>query len=292
MRAFASDNYAGAHPEVLAADRGGQPDHAVSYGDDPWTARAVELLQVQFGATAQPWLVFNGTARQRAVARRAHAHVGVRRHARDVAPARRRGRARRSAWPASSCSRCRRPTASSRPTQLGPLLARQGDEHAPQARVVSIANRPSWAPSTRSPRRARWPTSPTPTACCCTSTARGWPTRPSRSARRWPRSRPRPAPTSLSFGCTKNGALGVEAVVFFDEPAPATVSRGCASSTPSCLEDALHVRAGRRAARGRPVVALGGARQRDGRPAGRRGRGDPRRGAHARGRRPTRCSRG
>src|SRR5206468_3376447 len=62
MRAFASDNYAGAHPEVLAAIAEANRDHVVSYGDDPWTARATELLKVQFGATAQPWLVFNGTA--------------------------------------------------------------------------------------------------------------------------------------------------------------------------------------------------------------------------------------
>ena len=40
MRAFASDNYAGAHPEVLAAIAEANADHAVSYGADPWTARA------------------------------------------------------------------------------------------------------------------------------------------------------------------------------------------------------------------------------------------------------------
>ena len=49
--------------------------------------------------------------------------------------------------------------------------------------------------------------------CCCTSTARGSRTPPRRSAARWPRSRPTRAPTSLSFGATKNGALGAEAVV-------------------------------------------------------------------------------
>ena len=50
MRAFASDNYAGAHPEVLAAIAEANADHAVSYGADPWTARATELLRAQFGA--------------------------------------------------------------------------------------------------------------------------------------------------------------------------------------------------------------------------------------------------
>jgi threonine aldolase len=62
MRAFASDNYAGAHPEVLAAIAEANVDHAVSYGADPWTARATEVLRAQFGEHAQPWLVFNGTA--------------------------------------------------------------------------------------------------------------------------------------------------------------------------------------------------------------------------------------
>src|SRR5919206_230048 len=62
MRAFASDNYAGAHPDVLAAVAEANRDHAVSYGDDPWTARAHELLRRHFGEQAEPWLVFNGTA--------------------------------------------------------------------------------------------------------------------------------------------------------------------------------------------------------------------------------------
>ncbi len=62
MRAFASDNYAGVHPEALAAIAEANRDHAVSYGDDPWTARAAELLRQHFGPGASPWLVFNGTA--------------------------------------------------------------------------------------------------------------------------------------------------------------------------------------------------------------------------------------
>ena len=62
MRAFASDNYAGAHPEVLAAIAEANADHAVSYGADPWTAKAMDLIRERFGAHAQPWLVFNGTA--------------------------------------------------------------------------------------------------------------------------------------------------------------------------------------------------------------------------------------
>src|SRR4051812_41250251 len=62
MRAFASDNYAGAHPDVLAAVAEANRDHTVSYRDDPRTARATEVLREHFGADAHPSLLFNGTA--------------------------------------------------------------------------------------------------------------------------------------------------------------------------------------------------------------------------------------
>jgi threonine aldolase len=61
MKGFASDNYAGVHPEVLAALAEANVDHAVAYGEDPWTARAEELLRDGFGPAARSWLVFNGT---------------------------------------------------------------------------------------------------------------------------------------------------------------------------------------------------------------------------------------
>ena len=37
---FASDNHAGAHPEVLEAIAAANAGHAGAYGADPWTARA------------------------------------------------------------------------------------------------------------------------------------------------------------------------------------------------------------------------------------------------------------
>lgn len=61
MKAFASDNYAGAHPEVMAAIAEANRDHAVAYGADPWTARAEEVLRGHFGADARVLLVFNGS---------------------------------------------------------------------------------------------------------------------------------------------------------------------------------------------------------------------------------------
>ncbi|MBY0291470.1 MAG: low specificity L-threonine aldolase [Mycobacteriaceae bacterium] len=60
-RAFASDNYAGAHPEVLAAIAAANGGHQVAYGDDQYTARLAEVIRTQFGERAETFPVFNGT---------------------------------------------------------------------------------------------------------------------------------------------------------------------------------------------------------------------------------------
>jgi len=62
VKGFASDNNAGAHPEVLAALAEANAEHATAYGDDPWTARAKELLRAHFGKQSVSYLVFNGSA--------------------------------------------------------------------------------------------------------------------------------------------------------------------------------------------------------------------------------------
>jgi threonine aldolase len=139
MRAFASDNYAGAHPDVLTAVAEANRDHAISYGDDPWTARAHELLRRHFGEQAEPWLVFNGTAANvlalGALCRTwegvitpvtSHLHV-------DEAGAPERLAGVKLLTVPTSDGRLR-------PADLDGLLARVGDEHAVQPRVVSIAN--------------------------------------------------------------------------------------------------------------------------------------------------------
>lgn len=60
-RGFASDNHAGAHPDVLAAVVAANEGHAPAYGADAWTAHAEECFRRHFGARARPFLVFNGT---------------------------------------------------------------------------------------------------------------------------------------------------------------------------------------------------------------------------------------
>jgi threonine aldolase len=60
-RGFASDNYAGVHPEVLAALNAANGGHQVAYGDDVYTERLRQLIRTEFGSTADVFPVFNGT---------------------------------------------------------------------------------------------------------------------------------------------------------------------------------------------------------------------------------------
>jgi threonine aldolase len=62
IRSFASDNNAVVHPEVLEAIRHANEGHAVGYGDDPHTESAVGRFREQFGADVEVFFVFNGTA--------------------------------------------------------------------------------------------------------------------------------------------------------------------------------------------------------------------------------------
>src|SRR5262245_1214667 len=60
-RGFASDNNASVHPEVLDAIHAAYRGHAVGYGDDPQTRLLERLIRRQFGAGAEIFPVFNGT---------------------------------------------------------------------------------------------------------------------------------------------------------------------------------------------------------------------------------------
>jgi threonine aldolase len=61
-RSFASDNNAGVHPTVLKAIEAANQGHVVGYGDDPYTASAVAKFQEHFGRDIEVFFVFNGTA--------------------------------------------------------------------------------------------------------------------------------------------------------------------------------------------------------------------------------------
>jgi threonine aldolase len=138
MKGFASDNYAPAHPEMLAAIAEANTGHATPYGADPWTARAEALLQQHFGEQARSYLVFNGTGANvlcfRALCRpwesvvcAATAHVNV---DEGGAPERIAG---------SKLHALATPDGKLTPELVATRLGRKGDEHVVQPRVVSIS---------------------------------------------------------------------------------------------------------------------------------------------------------
>jgi len=61
-RSFASDNNAMVHPEVIEAIVRANQGHVVGYGDDPYTASAERKFREVFGEDVQVFFVFNGTA--------------------------------------------------------------------------------------------------------------------------------------------------------------------------------------------------------------------------------------
>jgi threonine aldolase len=137
VKSFASDNYASAHPDVLAALAAANDGHAVSYGADPWTARAEEILRGHFGERAQALLVFNGSGANVVALRAAcrpweavicaqSAHVNV-----DEC-----GAAERIAG--VKLLTAPTPDGKLTPDDVRARVTRVGDEHAVQARLVTI----------------------------------------------------------------------------------------------------------------------------------------------------------
>jgi threonine aldolase len=62
VRSFASDNNAGIHPKILQAIAAANRGHVVGYGDDRYTEAAVRKFKQHFGADIEVFVVFNGTA--------------------------------------------------------------------------------------------------------------------------------------------------------------------------------------------------------------------------------------
>jgi threonine aldolase len=134
---FASDNHAGALPEVIEAIAAANAGHAPSYGSDAWTARAEERFREQFGPDARSYLVFNGTGANvialRALTRPWDAVVCAETAHLNVdeggAPERVGG---------FKLLTIATPDGKLTPELVERRLARFGDEHAVQPRVVSI----------------------------------------------------------------------------------------------------------------------------------------------------------
>jgi threonine aldolase len=61
-RGFASDNNAGVHPEILKEMVESNDGHAIGYGSDIYTRKALELFKDQLGDQTETFFVFTGTA--------------------------------------------------------------------------------------------------------------------------------------------------------------------------------------------------------------------------------------
>ena len=136
-RAFASDNAAGAHQAVVDALVAANTGHALAYGSDTWTEEAQARFRDLFGPDSEAFLVWNGTgANVMALATMVHpadcvvctewAHIAV-----DEAGAPER---------ALGAKLLALPTATAKlvPEQLEGLAHFQGVQHHAQPGVVSI----------------------------------------------------------------------------------------------------------------------------------------------------------
>jgi threonine aldolase len=137
-RGFASDNNAGVHQRVMDAVRAANQGHTIAYGDDIYTETAVKKFREQFGEQVEVFFVFGGTGANvlglSAVTRPHHAvvcaetaHVNV-----DECGAPEK-------FAGCKLLALATPDGKLRAEQIEPLLARTGDQHHVQPRVVSVS---------------------------------------------------------------------------------------------------------------------------------------------------------
>ncbi len=137
-RGFASDNNSGAHPEVLAAIVQANDGHVVAYGDDDYTAAARRRFREHFGEQAEAFLVFNGTgANVLALQALARPHEAV------ICPETAHLNVDECGAPEriAGVKLLAAPTSDGKltPEMVAERLARIGDQHASQPRIVSIS---------------------------------------------------------------------------------------------------------------------------------------------------------
>ena len=137
-RSFASDNNAGVHSEVIEAIAAANAGHVIAYGDDPYTARAIEQFQKHFGKDIAVYFVFGGTGANvlglqavtksyNAVICAETAHINV-----DECGAPEK-------FTGCKLLSVSTPDGKIRAEQIGPFLHGVGFEHHVQPRVVSIS---------------------------------------------------------------------------------------------------------------------------------------------------------
>lgn len=138
-RGFASDNYAGVHPEVLAAIVAANGGHQVAYGEDEYTMRLCDVLSDVFGHRVEVAPVLNGTGanvlalqactqRWQSVLTTSSAHI----HVDEAAAPERVGGLKVNVIDT--------PDGKLTPELIRAFADREGDEHFAQIGVVSITN--------------------------------------------------------------------------------------------------------------------------------------------------------
>lgn len=138
MKAFASDNYSGVHPEIMEALQKANAAHAGSYGNDDYTARAVNKFKEIFGNDIEVFFVYNGTGANvlglttltqsfNSIICAEGAHINV---DESTAPEKFLG-----------CKLVTIATPDGKITaaQVKEKIQRLGDQHHPQAKVISIS---------------------------------------------------------------------------------------------------------------------------------------------------------
>jgi threonine aldolase len=137
-RSFASDNNAGVHPEVLHALAAANRGHVVGYGDDSYTRSAERSFREHFGPGAEVFPVFNGTGANvlclKALAQSHHAVICAEASHIQVdecgAP---------EAWTGCKLIPLSTPDGKLTPRAVEAACHGVGDQHHVQPRVVSIA---------------------------------------------------------------------------------------------------------------------------------------------------------
>ncbi len=59
---FGSDNHSGIHPDILKAIIDANYDHAIAYGEDEYTKRAIKKFKEHFGKDTDVFFLYTGTA--------------------------------------------------------------------------------------------------------------------------------------------------------------------------------------------------------------------------------------
>jgi threonine aldolase len=137
MKAFASDNYSGIQPDILAAIIEANTEHEISYGDDPYSEEARNIFKQHFG-NVEVLFAFNGTGANivslktctlpfEAIVCATTAHINA-----DEcgAPTQHIG---------SSLITIDTPDGKLTPEMIAPFLVRKGNVHNTQPRVISIS---------------------------------------------------------------------------------------------------------------------------------------------------------